>query len=206
MDRDSPAFGYVVAIVATVAMVGLRWALTPWLGDNLPFITLFGAIAAAVWFGGYRPALIAAIGGYLVVNYVFVAPHWEFATESDESRVGFVLFLLTSAIIVGLGERMRAAQRWAKERLELLRVTFASISVDDDGQGIPAELLPRLFEPFVQGEADRASGGLGLGLALSNRLATMHGGSLAARSDGPGRGSCFVVRLPRVVQGTNPAR
>jgi signal transduction histidine kinase/CheY-like chemotaxis protein len=76
---------------------------------------------------------------------------------------------------------------------------WIELSVRDDGQGIAAELLPRLFEPFVQGEQklDRAQGGLGLGLALVNRLAAMHGGSLTAASDGPGRGSRFTLRLPR---------
>ena len=75
---------------------------------------------------------------------------------------------------------------------------WVQLSVRDDGQGIAAELLPRLFQPFVQGEQtlDRAQGGLGLGLALVQRLAALHGGSLAADSEGPGRGSCFTLRLP----------
>jgi signal transduction histidine kinase/ActR/RegA family two-component response regulator len=73
------------------------------------------------------------------------------------------------------------------------------VAVKDDGQGIARELLPRLFQPFVQGEQtiDRAQGGLGLGLALVQRLAALHGGTLAADSEGPGRGSCFTLRLPR---------
>jgi CheY-like chemotaxis protein len=73
------------------------------------------------------------------------------------------------------------------------------LAVRDDGQGIARDLLPRLFEPFVQGEQtlDRAQGGLGLGLALVRRLAALHGGTLAADSEGPGRGSCFTLRLPR---------
>lgn len=69
----------------------------------------------------------------------------------------------------------------------------------DDGEGIAAELLPTLFEPFVQGKQplDRAAGGLGLGLALVQRLAVTHGGTLHARSDGPGKGSTFTIRLPK---------
>jgi signal transduction histidine kinase/ActR/RegA family two-component response regulator len=76
---------------------------------------------------------------------------------------------------------------------------WVQAAVRDDGQGLAPELLPRLFEPFVQGEQslDRAKGGLGLGLALVQRLAVQHGGTLVAESPGPGRGSTFTLRLPR---------
>jgi signal transduction histidine kinase len=72
------------------------------------------------------------------------------------------------------------------------------LRVRDTGMGIPAELLPYVFDLFSQGERslDRSQGGLGLGLTLVRRLLEMHGGSVAAFSDGPGRGSEFVVRLP----------
>ena len=74
----------------------------------------------------------------------------------------------------------------------------AQIRVRDDGRGIPAEFLPRIFEPFVQGDGDlaRNKGGLGLGLALARGLVELHGGSVRAHSDGAGRGSEFVVNLP----------
>ena len=73
------------------------------------------------------------------------------------------------------------------------------LKVADDGDGIAAELLPTLFEPFVQGKQplDRSAGGLGLGLALVQRLAVAHGGTLQAMSGGPGKGSTFTVRLPK---------
>jgi signal transduction histidine kinase len=74
----------------------------------------------------------------------------------------------------------------------------AEIRVRDNGIGIPAAFLPRLFEKFSQvtPALDRAEGGLGLGLALVHGIATLHGGSVKALSEGPGRGSEFVVRLP----------
>jgi len=72
------------------------------------------------------------------------------------------------------------------------------LRVRDSGMGIGPALLPKLFEMFVQGAQgrDRAAGGLGLGLALVRSLTTLHGGTVSAHSDGPGRGSEFVVRLP----------
>jgi signal transduction histidine kinase/ActR/RegA family two-component response regulator len=72
------------------------------------------------------------------------------------------------------------------------------LKVADDGQGIDAELLPHIFDPFVQAKQsrDRAQGGLGLGLAVVRNLVTLHGGTVAAESAGAAKGSTFVVRLP----------
>ncbi|HEU4385057.1 MAG TPA: transporter substrate-binding domain-containing protein [Anaeromyxobacteraceae bacterium] len=75
---------------------------------------------------------------------------------------------------------------------------LAEIRVADDGVGIAPDLLPHVFEPFVQHQAglERAQGGLGLGLALVKGFAELHGGSVRAASGGPSRGSEFVVTLP----------
>ncbi|MFL6693296.1 MAG: ATP-binding protein, partial [Ramlibacter sp.] len=74
----------------------------------------------------------------------------------------------------------------------------AVISVRDTGIGIDPEALPRMFEMFSRGQRDsgRTQGGLGIGLALSRRLAEMHGGTLEGRSEGVGKGSEFTIRLP----------
>jgi len=74
----------------------------------------------------------------------------------------------------------------------------AVIRVRDSGIGIAPELLPRMFDLFTQGERslDRASGGLGLGLAVVKQLVTLHGGRVFAASAGTGAGSEFVVELP----------
>jgi signal transduction histidine kinase len=76
--------------------------------------------------------------------------------------------------------------------------TEVEIRVRDNGIGIPPDLMPMIFNLFTQ--LDRTSGpaqsGLGIGLALVQRLVEMHGGSVTAHSDGPGRGSEFVIRLP----------
>jgi signal transduction histidine kinase/ActR/RegA family two-component response regulator len=81
------------------------------------------------------------------------------------------------------------------------------VSVRDTGIGIPADLLPRVFEMFVQVDrgAGGAQGGLGIGLALARTLIEMHGGSVEARSEGVGHGSEFLVRLPVAVSAVTPA-
>jgi signal transduction histidine kinase/CheY-like chemotaxis protein len=76
--------------------------------------------------------------------------------------------------------------------------TEAVLRVRDTGKGIPEEILPHVFDLFTQGEVsiDRGEGGMGIGLTLVKRLADLHGGTVRASSDGPGRGSEFVVALP----------
>jgi CheY-like chemotaxis protein len=78
----------------------------------------------------------------------------------------------------------------------------AVVTVRDSGAGIPAEMLPRVFDLFAQVDSapGRAEGGLGIGLALAKSLLQLHGGTVEAESDGLGRGSTFVVRLPALPQ------
>jgi len=73
------------------------------------------------------------------------------------------------------------------------------LEVADDGIGIAADLLPRIFEAFTQERQglDRKQGGLGLGLAIARQLVVGHGGTIEARSSGHGRGTSVIVRLPR---------
>ncbi|MDI1314590.1 ATP-binding protein, partial [Prosthecobacter sp.] len=76
------------------------------------------------------------------------------------------------------------------------------VTVSDSGLGIDAELLPRIFELFVQESRtlDRSRGGLGIGLTLAQRLVQLHGGSIQAKSAGIGHGSEFSVRLPMLIK------
>jgi signal transduction histidine kinase/ActR/RegA family two-component response regulator len=91
----------------------------------------------------------------------------------------------------------RGGSIWlAAERLD----GEVSITVRDTGVGIPAESLTSIFEMFSQVDQslEKSHGGLGIGLTLVKRLVEMHGGTVEARSEGPGRGAAFIVSLPAV--------
>jgi len=80
------------------------------------------------------------------------------------------------------------------------------VSVKDTGIGIAADQLPRIFDMFTQVDhsLEKSQGGLGIGLTLAKRLVELHGGRVQAKSDGPGNGSEFIVRLPVVVEASIP--
>ncbi|MBX3622752.1 MAG: response regulator [Rhizobacter sp.] len=83
----------------------------------------------------------------------------------------------------------------------------ALITVSDSGVGITPELMPHIFEPFVQGPPPpgRVSSGLGIGLALVRQLVALHGGEVTAESEGAGRGATFTVSLPKAAPDTGAA-
>jgi len=111
--------------------------------------------------------------------------------EGDRDRLAQVFGNL-------LGNAVKYTPEHGRIWLELRREGGeAVVRVRDNGQGIEPELLPRLFDLFVQGSPSSGSqGGLGIGLTMVKMLVAMHGGSVAAASPGPGLGSEFCVRLP----------
>lgn len=118
-------------------------------------------------------------------------PVW---VDADETRLEQVVANLLSNAVKFTPETGTVAVRVRVEGAE------AVLEVEDSGVGIPAETIGRVFDLFFQGERgpDRAQGGLGIGLTLVRRLVDLHGGTVAVASDGPGRGSRFTVRLPRI--------
>ncbi|MPZ44279.1 MAG: PAS domain S-box protein, partial [Betaproteobacteria bacterium] len=102
-----------------------------------------------------------------------------------------------------LNNAAKFTSRGGNISLEMSREAgMAMIEVRDDGIGIAPQMLPRIFELFMQADAGlaRTEGGLGVGLTLARRIVEMHGGSIQARSDGVGRGAAFVVHLPALEQ------
>ena len=127
-----------MSVAALAAAVLLRWLLDPLMGDKLPLVTLFGAVAAAVWLSGTRAAIAAALVGYLACSVLFIEPRGHRGRRPGDA-VGMLAYVLTCALIIGIGHAMRVTQVRATEGREMLRVTLRSIgdaviTTDIDGR------------------------------------------------------------------------
>jgi PAS domain S-box-containing protein len=129
---------YILGLVALAAAVLLRWLLDPLMGDALPLVTLFGAVAAAVWLGGYRVAIPVALLGYVACHYLFIPPrgHLDFSRVADV--IGLVAYLFTSSLIILIGEAAGRSQARVHQQHEVFRITLRSIGdavITTDTQG-----------------------------------------------------------------------
>ena len=112
--------------------------------------------------------------------------------EADETRLEQILNNL-------VGNAVKFTPAGGRVMVDVAsRGDEAVLRVEDTGAGIPDDLLPRIFDLFVQGQTGlhRPAPGLGIGLTMVKRLVDLHGGRIEAVSDGPGRGSVFTVRFP----------
>src|SRR5215510_4756473 len=91
---------YALGLVAVVLAVVLRWLLDPLMGDSLPLVTLFGAVAASVWLGGYRVAIPVTIVGYAACHYLFIPPRNQLDLTGAAEIVGLVAYLFTCSLII----------------------------------------------------------------------------------------------------------
>ena len=119
--------GYASAVFVAAAAVAARWLLDPFIGDAFPFVTLFGAVAAAVWLGGWQPAVVAALIGYVASEWLFVQPRGGLFLNEPVNLIGFIAYTITCALIIFFGQSARRAHARANEGRELLRVTLRSI-------------------------------------------------------------------------------
>ena len=134
-----------------------------------------------------RP-LIEKWGHHLTVTL----PPEPIPLEADPTRLAQVILNLLNNAAKYTDRAGRIELTAERENGDVL------VKVRDNGIGIPPEMLPRVFDLFAQVDPsmERSEGGLGIGLTLVQRLVTLHGGSVEAKSEGPGTGSEFILRLP----------
>jgi len=152
------ALAFSLALAGLVVAVGLRWLLDPVMGDQLPLVTLFGAVAVAVWVGGYQPAVSVTVLGYLACAYLFMEPRGLVFSGRVAEVVGLVAYVFTCGLIIGIGEAMRAALNRAGEREEMMRVTLGSIgdaviTTDTEGRVTSLNSVAESLTGWTSGEA-----------------------------------------------------
>jgi PAS domain S-box-containing protein len=139
-------------------------------------------------------ALAVLRGTRMAVRHAVVVDADDVGVSADPTRLEqIVLNLLANAVkYTPAGKTIRVVVRADGDH--------GVLRVEDEGVGIAADALPRIFDLFVQGSSslDRAQGGLGIGLTLTRALVELHGGTIDVESHGFGRGSVFTVRLPRI--------
>ena len=146
-----------------------------------------------------RRCMAALSTGMQMEEYEIVIETHPVWVEADETRLDQIVGNLVSNALkyTPAGGRVRVTVAPDGDS--------AVIGVEDTGIGVEPTLLPRIFDLFVQGDErlERSRGGLGIGLTLVRRLVELHGGTVAAISPGTGRGTTFIVRLPRIAAPTD---
>jgi signal transduction histidine kinase/ActR/RegA family two-component response regulator len=109
-DAMLVAVRYTAAIAIAAAAVVLRWFLLPWLKSDLPYATLFGAVAVAVWMGGWGPALAGAVSGLIGTALLFGKPETLLGAATVKTCFAVGVYAITCGLIIGLGQTMRRAR------------------------------------------------------------------------------------------------
>lgn len=176
----------------------LRWLATPLIGDALPFITVFGAVAASVWLGGRWVAAATALLGYGLATQMFAAPPLRLAAGTLAAWTTLFAYALTSLIIIGFGEALRREKRRAALRSESLRTTLESIgdaviATDDRSRVAIINPVAEVLTGWHAGSA------IGQPVGAVFRLASEHDGALLPDT------ARQAVEFGRAVGPTQPA-
>lgn len=122
-DRREPArrFVYFAAVALAVCAVLMRYFLMPWLGSSVPFATLFGVVAIAVWMGGWGPGLTTAVLGFLLTHAFIEEPFGTFVFGGGEDILASILYAVSCGLIIALGHNMRTAQQHSRRAEQRFR-------------------------------------------------------------------------------------
>src|SRR5713101_3522037 len=143
--KNAPA-RYATALAAILVALLVRGALSPFVDDHVPFITLFPAVIFAAWFCGTGPSILSVIAALLGARFLFVRPVHSFSVPDTPQSVAILAFLLASALIVATGEmnrRHNEVLRGAQRELET-RVEQRTAELDKANQGL-RDLTARLL-------------------------------------------------------------
>lgn len=135
------AAAYAGSLAALVAAILLRWVLDPLLGGSHALVTLFAAVAFAVWLSGYRAAVAVALLGYGACAYLFLEPRGGLGLDTSGQLAGLAAYLLTCVLLIGFGE---AAKRGRANQLSASRL-MASIVESSD---VP--IISKSIDGFIQ--------------------------------------------------------
>ncbi|HUF75824.1 MAG TPA: PAS domain S-box protein [Longimicrobiales bacterium] len=113
MTAPKVALRYGVGLAAVGLGLALRWALTPWLGTDLPYATVFGSVAAAIWLGGTGPGVVAAVLAYIGATWWFVEPVGAIAGQGP-GLAGLFAYVVSCGVLIAFGRSMRLARRRAE--------------------------------------------------------------------------------------------
>ncbi len=157
--RRSLGLAYLVAVVTTAVAVMVRWLLDPWLSNYLPLPMIYGAVAFTVWYGGYRPALLATALGYAASSYLFIEPRGHLLPQGTAPSIALTVYLLSCLVIIGFGEGLRVARRrletersqlegevaQRRQAVEALQAAMQQLQIVTDSMSAPVTRCSRDF-------------------------------------------------------------
>src|SRR6202051_1662254 len=104
---ETTGMGYAVALFATVVALLVRLGLNPFLGDSVPYITLFPAVAFCAWYCGVGPSILSAVLALIGARYWFISPVHSLRIVGAAQVIGILVFLLVSGALMAMGETRR---------------------------------------------------------------------------------------------------
>lgn len=125
---------YGMALGTTLVALLVRFVLDPFLGDHLPYVTFFVAVAITTWYGGWGASLTAVVLGGLLSNWFFMPPRYSLYLVEVHHQVGYAMYFLVSFTFVGFGQALRRSRQQAEAAMMQLRQEI------DDRQGAEAAL------------------------------------------------------------------
>ena len=146
---------YGIALLAITVAIGIRAALTPWMGQTFPLATMFSAVAFVVWYGGWGPALFTAIGGWFAAGvvfrggYGFLGPNFGF-----NELVGLAVYLLSNISVIVLGEAMRAARAPPRESTTASRTRNLALENKVEAQSLLAAIVASSDDAIISKTLD----------------------------------------------------